>query len=160
MCNSVKSHLVIYLVFILAYFTTGCGAVQLPSAPIANGDVYGLFQGTAEYIKDACLAGDCFTTIFSNGKVIVYSMPFMDGYAFTGEKVGEWSTQLCGGNFVNCATWLAFKQWMLDNGYLMSVIRSAPSNLINMPIMIMPAMAISGDMGIDALGIGIYSDAP
>jgi len=118
------------LCIVLAILLSSCSAVNLPIAPIQPGEVQNLFQGSAQYIIDACLSGTCFTSIFTNGKVVVYSMPFLDGYAFTivkdGTPLNQLPTELCGANLVNCTTWIAFKAWMDANGYTMTVIRNLP----------------------------------
>ena len=112
--TTIRNRQIAYLIFVMIYLT-GCTA----GPQISTGDVINLYSGTASWIVDGCLRGECATHIYTKGNLVVFARPFIDNVAFVVTSKGVPVDKLNGlsGNLVNCSTWADFQAWMLSNGF-------------------------------------------
>jgi hypothetical protein len=119
------------IVILLALSLSACSAVRA-AAPV-DGDVVGLLAGTTNW-----MIGQMSKYVLPVGAEALYNvqkgllvigMPFHEGYGFTILDKNTFTAledvnvanSLCG-NYVNCATWEQFRNWLLANGWVTQVL--------------------------------------
>ena len=112
--NTKRTPIIFYLI-IVAIYATSCAS----GPEIMGGDVLSLHKGTAEWIIDGCMRGECASYIYVKDQLIVYARPLVDNVAFIVTSKGIPTDKLTGltGNLVNCETWRGFQDWLFANGF-------------------------------------------
>src|SRR4030042_57314 len=128
---------IVYLLF--AIVVPACSGYEVPiqvmqTAPLEEGEVYNMFQGTARWLANN---GDILVKSFYNPNtgVLLHSRPLMDGYAVACENVHNWNTLV--GYFTNIKTWNNLKEWLLGAGGFSQIARELIPQLRMPTIMVM-----------------------
>ena len=150
---------VLYYVLI-GWLLGGCGALQTANqiAPLANGEVSGLYEGTARWLSSG---GDMIVHTFYNVStgVVVHTRSLANGFAI-GCESARWREVLPVAYLVNRATYVEFVKDLVSTRGFVEVFASLPPVPI-ITIVAMPVLSrdLNNELMYRSLGLAIENDA-